>query len=271
MRLISTKALQGGLFMKDTTKQLLKKALLFGLCILPIALIGGFFTGIYSFEHLDDAMSALVLEQMGSKELFYVVTTIQSAMYGFLTGAIGYVIASNIGLVKSFRFEASILKRTVPVIIFFGCLFACDYFVFGRIIPEVAADYEKGISPAYFLSSLTYGAVIEEILLRWFFMSAIAWILWKLFARKFEKADIPTWIFIVANILSAFAFAAGHIPATIAFFNGLNALILFRCFLLNGGFALLFGRYYRKYGIQYACLAHFGLHFVSKIILLIVI
>ena len=46
--------------------------------------------------------------------------------------------------------------------------FAADYFVMGRMIPEVAADYEKGISAAYFISSLTYGGVIEEILLRWF-------------------------------------------------------------------------------------------------------
>ena len=47
----------------------------------------------------------------------------------------------------------------------------------GRLIPEVAADYEKGISPAYFISSLTYGGVIEEVLLRWFFMGLIALIL----------------------------------------------------------------------------------------------
>lgn len=37
-------------------------------------------------------------------------------------------------------------------------------------------------------------------------------------------------------------------------------------FLLNGGFGLLFGWLYRKYGIQYSMLSHALLHIVSKMI-----
>lgn len=192
------------------------------LCVLPFAIVGGFFTGVYTLEHSTDDMTRMIYEQVQSPTLFYIITTIQSVMYAVLATAVGYLLADRLGLIKSFRFQREILKKTVPVIILFGILFASDYFVFGHFIPEVAADYEKGISPAYFLCSLTYGGVIEEILLRWFFMSFIAW-------------------------------------------------ILVRCFLLNGCFALLFGRYYRKYGIQYAMLGHFGLHLVSKLILTIFI
>lgn len=192
------------------------------LCVLPSAIVGGFFTGVYTLEHSTDDMTRMIYEQVQSPALFYIITTIQSVMYAVLATAAGYLLADRLGLIKSFRFQREILKKTVPVIILFGILFASDYFVFGHFIPEVAADYEKGISPAYFLCSLTYGGVIEEILLRWFFMSFIAW-------------------------------------------------ILVRCFLLNGCFALLFGRYYRKYGIQYAMLGHFGLHLVSKLILIIFI
>lgn len=36
-------------------------------------------------------------------------------------------------------------------------------------------------------------------------------------------------------------------------------------------FALFFGRWFRKYGIQYAMLGHFGIHFISKIILICVL
>jgi hypothetical protein len=43
-------------------------------------------------------------------------------------------------------------------------------------------------------------------------------------------------------------------------------MLLFRCFLLNGGFGLFFGWLYRKHGIQYAMLAHAALHIVSKLI-----
>ena len=47
---------------------------------------------------------------------------------------------------------------------------------------------------------------------------------------------------------------------------GLNPVIIFRCFLLNGGAGLLFGRLYRKYGIHYAMLGHALAHVVSKLI-----
>lgn len=252
-------------------KKTLKPMGLMILCILPFALVGGFFTGMYTLEHSTDDIAGMIYEQVQSPALFYIITAIQSAMYAVLATAAGYLLADRIGLVRPFRFQKRILKKTVPVIILFGILFASDYFVFGHFIPEVAADYEKGISAAYFLCSLTYGGVVEEILLRWFFMSFIAWILVVIFARKTEKSELPDWIYIVANIIAATVFAAGHLPTTILFFGHLTPLIVIRGFLLNGCFALLFGRYYRKYGIQYAMLGHFGLHLVSKLILIILI
>ena len=49
-------------------------------------------------------------------------------------------------------------------------------------------------------------------------------------------------------------------------FGELTAPVLVRCFLLNGGFGLLFGWLYRKYGIQYAMLSHALLHIISKLV-----
>ena len=80
-----------------------------------------------------------------------------------------------------------------------------------------------------------------------------------------------TYITVSANIIAAFVFSAGHLPATQMFFGRITGLILIRCFLLNGVFALFFGRWFRKYGIQYAMLGHFGIHLISKIILICVI
>ena len=37
-----------------------------------------------------------------------------------------------------------------------------------------------------------------------------------------------------------------------------DALVLLRCFLLNGELGLVFGWLYRKYGIQYAMIGHAG-------------
>ncbi|MCI5533815.1 MAG: CPBP family glutamic-type intramembrane protease [Firmicutes bacterium] len=248
-----------------------KTILRFLLCVLPIAIIGGYFTGIYTLEHSTNEVTAQILAQIKSPTAFYLLTMLQSTIYAIIASVLGYFLADRIGLLRPFAFKKDILEKTVPAIILFGILLTADYFVIGPFIPEVAADYEKGISAAYFISSLTYGGVVEEILMRWFFMSLIAWILILIFARKTQKTELPDWIFIAANITAALLFAAGHLPATMAFFGRISPLILVRCFVLNGGFALVFGRFYRKYGIQYAMLAHFGLHLISKLILLAVI
>lgn len=216
-------------------------------------------------------VTAQILAQIKSPTALYFLTMLQSTIYAVIASVAGYFLADRIGLLRPFAFKKDILKKTVPVIILLGILFTADYFVIGPFIPEVAADYERGISAAYFIASLTYGGVVEEILMRWFLMSLLAWILVLIFARKTEKTELPDWIFIAANITAALLFAAGHLPATMAFFGRISPLILVRCFVLNGGFALIFGRFYRKYGIQYAMLAHFGLHLISKLILLAVI
>ena len=104
------------------------------------------------------------------------------------------------------------------------------------------------------------------MMLRLFLMSFIVFILMKLTKR----AEPTTAQLIAANIISAVLFAAGHLPATIMTME-VNAMIILRCFLLNGGIGLLFGRLYRKYGIQYAVLAHIGTHIVSKLIWLLLI
>ena len=115
----------------------------------------------------------------------------------------------------------------------------------------------------YVLASITYGAVIEEVMLRLFMLSLIAFILYKLFGKKREKP--ATWILVAANALAAVLFAAGHLPATFLLL-GDSPLLIFRCFLLNGGFGLAFGYLYRKYGLRYAMIAHGGCHVVSKLI-----
>lgn len=115
----------------------------------------------------------------------------------------------------------------------------------------------------YLIATVTYGAVIEEVMLRLFWMTLVAFLLHKLIDRKNAKPS--TAILIAANIISALLFAAGHLPATFATI-GNSPMILFRCFLLNGGIGLTFGYLYRKYGLRYAMIAHGGCHVVSKLI-----
>lgn len=124
-------------------------------------------------------------------------------------------------------------------------------------------SYTTKPTVSYVLATVTYGAVIEEVMLRLFWMSLVAFILHKLFDRKHDQPT--TAILIVANVVSALLFAAGHLPAT-EILLGLSPMIVFRCFLLNGGLGLLFGWLYRKFGLRYAMIAHGGCHVVSKLI-----
>ena len=77
-------------------------------------------------------------------------------------------------------------------------------------------------------------------------------------------------VLITSNIIAALLFAAGHLPAT-ATTLGLSPMIVFRCFLLNGGMGVMFGWLYRKYGLRYSMIAHGGCHIVSKLIWIIFI
>ena len=82
---------------------------------------------------------------------------------------------------------------------------------------------------------------------------------------KVTKKETNDKILITSNVIAAVLFAAGHLPAT-AIMIGITPMIVFRCFLLNGGFGLMFGRLYRKHGIHCAIIAHMGVHIVSKLI-----
>ena len=115
----------------------------------------------------------------------------------------------------------------------------------------------------YLLATMTYGAVIEEVMLRLFWMSLVAFVLHKLFGKKHDQPTVA--ILMIANVIAALLFAAGHLPAT-AQLLGLTPMIIVRCFLLNGGLGLLFGWLYRKYGLRYSMIAHGGCHIVSKLI-----
>ena len=247
----------------------LKKPLLFTLAILPIAIIGSILVSYYTMETYTPEMTEAILASVGSMGAFVAVASAQGAVYAAIAGFFGYILADRLGLMRPLRFEKQALKRALAVTAACGLLFSLDPYLFGRLIPEVGASYAGSVTFANFFASLIYGGIVEEILMRLFLMSLIAFLLWKVFARKYSREAIPTWVFVVANVVAALLFAAGHIPATISMFGRLDAVILVRCFLLNGAFGLAFGWLYRKYGIQYAIVGHMGCHFVSKLIWLV--
>lgn len=243
-----------------------KKPLLFALCLLPVAIVAGIFVGFYQFDTLDDAVVAEVVAQMGSTDVLIVVGAVQTVGYALFCGFFGYLLADKVGLWKPIRFKKKELTTTLVISVVGGIVFSMDYWVFGSLIDGVQTAHKASLTASGVISSVLYGGIIEEVLLRLFFMSLIAWIIWKVCCRKYSREDIPVGVFIGANAIAALVFATGHLPATIVTFGGLTPLLLLRCFLLNGGFGLVFGWLYRKYGIAYSMVSHAVFHIVSKLI-----
>lgn len=247
---------------------------LFALCLLPFAAVGGWCTGSYSLASYPEELRQSVLAQLGGAMPLYFLSAIQSVMMTFICGAVGYALSRAVGLMRPLRLQKSKLLPTLGITLGCGVFFSQDYWTFGRWLPQVAQSYENGLlirRPDNWLASVFYGGIIEEVLLRLFLMSLVAFLIWKLFFRKCSKNEIPQGVFVAANVLCALLFAAGHLPATITMFGTLTPLVLLRCFLLNGGLGLVFGWLYRRYGIQYAMIGHAGAHIISKLIWLALI
>ena len=247
-----------------------KKPLLFVLALVPIAIVGGYFTGVYGWDELTDDMKSLIMAQTGNNlSLYYLITTLQALLYALIFGLFGYILSEKTGLMKPVRFEKKPMMVTIGMTLFTGLVLCTDLFYFRNHIPQVAEIYQGKPSFAYWMASVLYGGVIEEILLRLFMMSLIAFLAWKLFFRR--QANPPTGVIIAANIIAALLFAAGHLPSTMQMFGEITPMILLRCFLLNGAAGLVFGYLYRKYGIHYSMMAHAGAHIVWKIIWIILL
>ena len=242
------------------------RALKFDAALLPFILIAGVSVGFYEWT----TGIAAAVEGI-TKAQFVTLVLAQTLVYAMVTGFLGYLLADRIGLLRSFAFRKKPLTPTIIWGILGGIgFFLLEAVIFSALIPEVNLFYEnKSFSAVYLVTEIFYGGVAEELMLRFFFMSLLAFLIWKIFARKYAKEEIPATVFIAANIIAAMTFAAGHLPATYTMYGKLSVLILIRCFLINGGLGLIFGRLYRKYGIQYAMTAHALIHVVNDSLFLL--
>ena len=242
----------------------------FLLFVLIGGLIGGYCAGIYGYDSLPEETLAMMREQNVTRETVALSTMIQyGILFGAVLAAIGIVLSEKIRLWKPFRPEKkAVLITSVIAVIGALCLFPGDKLIFGALNPWVREQYAAPPTVWKILGGLLTGGIIEEVMMRLFFMSLCV-ILLSLIFRKNEK-EIPLRAYVTANILAAVLFAAGHIPSTMTM-TALTPVILIRCFLLNGGLGLGFGYLYRKYGIGYAMIAHGLTHLLSDILMLIFI
>ena len=245
-----------------------KKNWIFLLLVLFGGLIGGYCIGLYSYDSLSEELIKQLQDQNISKEMIALSSMIQyGIVFGLILASIGIVLSKKIKLWKDFKLnKKAILTTTITTIIGALILFPGDKLIFGTINNWVAEQYTIKPTLSKILGGFLVGGIIEEVMMRLFFMSLIVFIL----SKVLNKKEISTKVYVIANISAALLFAVGHLPST-ATMTVLTPVIIIRCFLFNGGLGLAFGYLYRKYGIGYAMLSHGLCHLISDILMLIFI
>ncbi len=151
----------------------------------------------------------LLLVQFGGYAQYLAIVVVQTMLYAAVCGFFGYILADKTGLLKPFILEKKKLAVSGIVTLVCGVVFGLDYWIFGTHIPEVA-DSCQNITYSNVIASVLYGGIIEEVMMRLFLMSLIAFSLWKLFYRALPREKIPVKVFIIANVIAALLFAVGH-------------------------------------------------------------
>lgn len=216
------------------------------------------------------------------------LVTIQIAqnavMFGVLT-ALGLLLANRIGLglpilEARLRGEAvwDKVHAILPLSIVIGVvasllIVALDIFVFQPALLRELGDSANTLNlqtaqpPAWqgFLASF-YGGISEEVMLRLFVMSLLAWL--GSFISKTSEGKPGRAVFWTANILAAVLFGLGHLPAT-AMLIPLTPLVIVRAIVLNGLAGVAFGWLYWKRGLESAIAAHFSADIVLHVLLAI--
>ena len=249
-------------------KMFFKENWKFLLLVLLGGLIGGYCTGLYSYDFLSEELLRELQDQNVTKEMIALSSMIQySIPFGIILASIGIVLSKKNKLWKEFKIDKKAI-RTTAIITIIGSLilFPGDKLIFGYLDNWVLEQYTTKPTIYKIIGGLLVGGVIEEVMMRLFFMSLMVVIISKILKKK----EIPTLVLTVANILVALLFAAGHLPST-ATMTTLTPAIIIRCFLFNGGLGLAFGYLYRKYGIGYAMISHGFSHLIADICMLIFI
>lgn len=236
----------------------------YSLFIAPIGLVAGILAANFQASNLTEALKEQVIAQIGSASALIAITGIQVMILTFLSVFVGLKLARKTGL----KLNLSLDRRGLAQAILFGFLSAfiisgADRLIFFRFLSNGTSGYS--FSFQYFIMSLLYGGIIEELMIRFFLMSLVVYLIKKVLVNKNENR-IPDWVYLISIAMTALIFAAGHLPAT-AQLLGLSVPIVIRAFVLNSIPGALFGYLYWKKGLFYAILAHMLTHVFNQLIL----
>ena len=236
----------------------------YALWMLPITAAATLFVLTYQLKLFGD-QAAEMAAQVGGVPALMAIGLLQTCLMVFAACLVGRHLAVGLGIWRPLKFEKKPVLRVLALGLAFGLLMLGDHFLLGRVYPQIHEANAVGNTLVGVASAVLYGGIVEELLLRLGFMTLVCWLLRKIFTAMAET--VPGWVFLMGNFLAALLFAAGHLPATVRLFGGIDAILLLRCFFLNGGFGFFFGLLYVRYGLHYAMLSHLTCHLCFKLLL----
>jgi membrane protease YdiL (CAAX protease family) len=125
------------------------------------------------------------------------------------------------------------------------------------LAPGVAPPPWQGLLASF------YGGIDEEVLLRLFLLSLLAF-LGKFVSRTAEGRPTLAVLW-AANVLAAILFGLGHLPAT-SLILPITPMVVLRAVVLNGAAGLVFGYLYFTRGLEAAMLSHFSADIVLHVL-----
>ncbi|MDQ2077128.1 type II CAAX prenyl endopeptidase Rce1 family protein [Marinimicrobium sp. ABcell2] len=151
---------------------------------------------------------------------------------------------------------ASQAKFALPVGFGVGVLIvAVEAVVFQPYLPDTLYLLGTPMTLNYLLAALTYGGIVEEVLLRWGVMSLVAWLIFLVLGRRHLGIAL-----VLGNILAAILFGIGHLPAVGLMVGELTTPIILRTLILNAVPGFIFGMFFQRRGLEAAMFAHMGVH-----------
>jgi CAAX amino terminal protease family. len=237
-------------------------AVLYGAAVIGVACVMP-----YTLELTADAFKRARERMRQPQWVIVLLQSAQSAVLLAVTTGLGLLIARQVGLgaplvaglLAGKNVSAQALAMLAPALILgiasAAVLLVLEITVFWPRLPQAMREHFP--IPALWKRLLAsfYGAIDEEILLRLFLLSLLAWLIG--FAWHLPGGRPTDGAFWLANIIAAVIFGLGHLPATAALVK-LTPLLIGRAVLLNGIVGIATGYLFVRYGLEAAMLAHFA-------------
>ncbi len=222
-------------------------------------------TGVVTIEGL--IANGGIDQKLPPKNVLLVLAGVQSLVLAAVAAAIGTALVEAVGLAAPVFQAASsgdpiwpelsaqagpaLLLGLVGVLVF---LFTYYAFFRPRLDKDTVQVTEELRGTLSFWGRIFYGAIVEEILVRWGLMTLFLWFL------SLITGTLTPLTYWIAILLAGLLFALGHIPGSLAAGAKKTRMFYAATLFLNTWASLIFGWLFWQHGLFAAMLAHALLH-----------